>query len=63
MLNGKGCQELSWLRDLAGSVMPQSWKMFHRMSISWRDKLCESGGNLMACLRLFADLRNPALKL
>jgi hypothetical protein len=42
---------------------PQSWKMFSRMCISWWDKLCESGGNLMACPRFFIDLRKPALKL
>jgi hypothetical protein len=44
-------------------TMPQSWKMFLRMCISWQEELCESGGNLMACLRLFTDLRKPALKL
>jgi hypothetical protein len=42
---------------------PWSWKMFQRMCISWRDELCESGGNIMARLRLFADLRKPTLEL
>jgi hypothetical protein len=63
MLNDEGCQELGQLRDLAGPVTPWSWKMFQRMCISCWGKLCESGGNLMVYLRLFADLRKPALKL
>jgi hypothetical protein len=44
-------------------MTPRSRKMFQRMCISWCDELCESGGNLMACLMLFTYLRKPALKL
>jgi hypothetical protein len=45
---------MTWLVPM----MMRSWRMFWRMCISWRDELCESGGNLKACLRLFAETIN-----
>jgi hypothetical protein len=37
--------------------------MFLKMCGSWLGQLCRGGENLMACLRLFIGLRQPAPKL
>jgi hypothetical protein len=56
MLYGEGWQELSRLHDLAVSCDAMVLK-------DVLDELCGSGGNLMACSRLFIGLRWPAPKL
>jgi hypothetical protein len=63
MLNGEGCQELARLRDLAGFRDAAVLEYVPEMCISWWDEMFKSGGNLMACLRLFVNLRKPTMKL
>jgi hypothetical protein len=59
MLNGEGCQELGRLHDLATShgaaVLEDVPKDVHKLA-GWIVRRC---GNHMACLRVFASLRQP----
>jgi hypothetical protein len=66
MLKGKGCQELSQLRDLAAShdaTVLEDVPVDVHTCTCWRDGSCEGGGNHMACLKLFAGLMQPVPQL
>jgi hypothetical protein len=63
MLNGEGCQELGQLHDLATSHNATVLEDVPEDVTSWRDGSHGGGGNHIACLKLFANLKQHAPRL